>query len=370
MSRVILRCALVAFVGLGSIESRSDAGSLNPPVGPVAPTMKTLVEIEPRTMISSATTPGDASATFIIAQPGSYYLGGNLAGESGKSGIVIAASNVSLDLNGFTLQGVAGSLDGIRPSGNRTNIIITNGIVAGWGGTGVATYAAGGSGSYASYTRIEGITAAQNTAFGIRAGVASVVSRCIARSNGNTGIILTNSGGVATECLAIANSADGFTIYDGSSMIACASHSNTGSGVECGNSNHVIRDCAFQYNSDGGIARASNTTISGCNVANNTGHGITFSAGCHITGNLVNNNSLAGLLGLSVAPSGDNRIEGNEVHLNGGAGIDLTNNTGNMVFRNTLRRNTNNTIVNAAGSSAPTSNNAATAGPWHNIITP
>src|SRR5262245_59200135 len=40
------------------------SGPLDPPAGPVAPTYKTLTEVEPRTPISSTTTPGDATTLF------------------------------------------------------------------------------------------------------------------------------------------------------------------------------------------------------------------------------------------------------------------------------------------------------------------
>src|ERR1051325_5982475 len=72
-------------------------GNLAPPGAP-APTMKSLAQIEPRTPISSL--------PFSITQPGSYYLSGNL---TGTTGITIAASGVTLDLNGFELVGGAGS---------------------------------------------------------------------------------------------------------------------------------------------------------------------------------------------------------------------------------------------------------------------
>src|SRR5579883_474024 len=74
-------------------------GSLTPPGAP-APTMKTLSQIEPRTPISSL--------PFTIYIPGSYYLTTNLTGVSNSDGITISTGNVTLDLNGFTLQGVPG----------------------------------------------------------------------------------------------------------------------------------------------------------------------------------------------------------------------------------------------------------------------
>src|ERR1017187_3770343 len=82
----------------------SPQGSLTPPGAP-APMMKTLDQIEARTPIDAAHTPGDGGNQFIISAPGSYYLTGNVTGVSGKNCISINADNVTVDLNGFALVG-------------------------------------------------------------------------------------------------------------------------------------------------------------------------------------------------------------------------------------------------------------------------
>jgi hypothetical protein len=97
-------------------------GSLTPSGAP-APMMKTLAQMEPRTAIT-----GTGAVT--ISVPGSYYLTTNITVASGDA-ITIAANNVTLDLNGFsissTLAAAAGS--GILLSGGRTNIAIHNGHI-------------------------------------------------------------------------------------------------------------------------------------------------------------------------------------------------------------------------------------------------
>ena len=72
-------------------------------------------------------------------------------------------------------------------------------------------------------------------------------------------------------------------------------------------------------------------------------------------------------MGGSVSPEGNNRIENNNIGLNGGFGISLVNNEVNFVYRNTFSRNTAGTFNIHVNNSAPLTNNAATAGPFHNI---
>ncbi len=80
------------------------AGPLNPPGGPVASTMKTLTEVEPRIAINSTNTPGDATSMFLITQPGSYYLTSDIVTTGNKIGIRIIADNVTVDLSGMSVQ--------------------------------------------------------------------------------------------------------------------------------------------------------------------------------------------------------------------------------------------------------------------------
>ena len=111
-------------------------GDLNPSAPPTAGTMKPLTDIEPRTAVQSL--PGSASAVYVISQRGSYYLTGGMTVTEAKHAISIEASNVSLDLCGFTLTGAVETLvsenpayDGIRIRTGSRNIMIRNGIIEG-----------------------------------------------------------------------------------------------------------------------------------------------------------------------------------------------------------------------------------------------
>ena len=98
---IILATAALTLAAAGLLF----AGPLDPPAGPVAPTYKTLTEVEPRIAINAANTPGDADSLFKITQPGSYYLTGNITGVVGRHGIEIAVPangpSVTIDLMGY-----------------------------------------------------------------------------------------------------------------------------------------------------------------------------------------------------------------------------------------------------------------------------
>src|SRR5438445_13129756 len=102
MTHPRFRCAALLLL-LSTINhqlSTHAQGSLTPPGAPAA-TMKTLSQVEPRTPISSV--------PFAITNSGSYYLTTNLTGTGGGAAISITTSNVTLDLNGFTLAGLGTS---------------------------------------------------------------------------------------------------------------------------------------------------------------------------------------------------------------------------------------------------------------------
>lgn len=103
------------------------AGPLNPPAGPVTSSYKTLTEVEPRTAINSTNTPGGAGETFLITQPGSYYLTGNITMSAGKTAIGVNASDVTIDMNGYTIIGQASGGLGIAGYGGAGRIVVRGG---------------------------------------------------------------------------------------------------------------------------------------------------------------------------------------------------------------------------------------------------
>lgn len=274
------RIALAAVLLAGLAALKLNAGPLSPSAGPVAPTYRTLLEVEPRVPVGPATTPGDADSVFVISAPGSYYLTGNVTGVASKNGIKINATNVTLDLNGFTLTGVTGSLDGIRVSGfARYGTTIRNGSVNSFGDDGVDF---GNSFSYSA----EKLHCAVNAGVGIVGG------------------------------------------YNGR-IVGCAARSNQSDGILAGDPS-VIDSCAAVFNVGNGIRAAGGCTVINCVAEVNTASGISVSSGCTVRNNQMWNNTTIGLL----VTGTDNRIESNNVS-GSTTGIQIAG-TGNLILTNSV----------------------------------
>jgi hypothetical protein len=107
-------------------------GSLTPPPGPPSPTMKSLDQVEPRIPI-----PG-GNSSFFISTPGSYYLTGDIIITNDfVDGIDIDASNVTVDLKGYSIvctKSLPQNNEGISAnySPAPSNLTIRNGRVMGF----------------------------------------------------------------------------------------------------------------------------------------------------------------------------------------------------------------------------------------------
>ncbi|MDB6020617.1 MAG: hypothetical protein JWQ04_474 [Pedosphaera sp.] len=168
-------------------------GSLTPPGAP-ASSMKSLDQIEPRTPISSA--------PFAIAKPGSYYLTTNVTVSAGNA-ITINTSQVTLDLNGFTISSTAPSASGtgILLAATNTDVTILNGHITGGVTNSAGVFSGSGFANGIFYTNsspfnvhVTGVSVSGCLSNGIQIGVANstIVESCTVKTVGNYGIYADN----------------------------------------------------------------------------------------------------------------------------------------------------------------------------------
>lgn len=337
-----MRSVLVLVISAASV-AHAIAGPLTPPPGPITSTLKTLHEVEPRTLINPINTPGVGTNLVNIAQPGSYYLGADLVVPSGFAGIVINASDVTIDLNGFSIRGQPGSLDGIRTAGPaKSNLTILNGTIASMGDDGIDFVQSGS----ATNTRIETLTVSDCGGNGIRLWQAAIVRGC--QANGNTLSGIASSGTAIVEAtIASSNGEHGILTGADSVVQRCTTSENVQMGIRVGNRSSVL-DSAASLNAAGGIFINESSMVDRCLARGNTGFGIRAFAGCVIRNNTSDANT--GAPGFLITGP-DNRIESNNSTINS-RGLQVLS-TGNIIIKNTASGNTINWDIAAFNSVAP-----------------
>ena len=300
------------------------AGDTDPPAGAISSTMKTLDEVEARLPLDVVRYPGDADSVIRITAGGSYYLTGDVVGEVGKHGIeVFTGDPVVIDLNGYALVGITGSLNGIT-SVARTDV--RNGVVRQWGG--------------------DGISAASG-----------IVEHVTVFFNGGHGIALS-WGSVVTECVAEGNGGNGISLGDVSNVTDCVSKINTGWGIHVDGA-CTVTGCTVYANSAGGID-AFISTVSGCLLFSNSVASINDRGLSVITGNNIRSG------GTGILASGDgSRIESNTVS-GCVTGYDVDG-ADNLVVSNMSQGNTTGFDIVAGNKVGTVQAGPAGAGAWDNF---
>lgn len=333
-------------------------GNLNPP-GLPNPTMKSLDQIEARTIVNSNNTPGDAFSIFKITNSGAYYLTANIAGASGMHGITIAAQNVALDLNGFSIIGVPGSLNGISATnGGAAGLLVRNGTICNWGLSGIDTLVQPGNNPGAPGAVFEHLRLLTNDTSFTGGGVAG----------------LRTSSAVVSRCTAIGNDGYGINALSSSIVNCTANYGDQGFGATSGS---TLENCTADFDSNG--VDLGDSSAVNCTLFANTSFGFFVRNNSRVAGNLVDGNGIGGTIGVYVeGNTGRDTVDGNIVVNNGGAGITLTNTgvSGNLVIRNTARGNGTNYLMGTGNSYGPIvnisgvgdiSSNTNSSHPWANF---
>jgi parallel beta-helix repeat protein len=276
---MICSCRVAASVlAFACCSGLAFAGPLNPPAGPVAPTHKTLTEVEPRIAITAANTPGDGNSEFRITQPGSYYLTGNVQVFNIQHGIqidLVTDGLVTIDLNGFSLIGSEGTLNGIDVDAPfQPRVIIRNGFVTSFEGNGIDL-----TGSESA--TIENVESSRNSGRGFVIGVGTL-SRCKAQFN-SAGGFKVGATSALSHCEAITTGPIGIETSDNCRLAECTANGSSGNGIDCGGK-CVLTNCVATNSGGYGIETNQGCTFTGCTASDNAEAGISGNQACTFVG--------------------------------------------------------------------------------------
>jgi hypothetical protein len=221
------------------------------------------------------------SLPYTISNTGSYYVTDNL---NGPVGITISTSNVTLDLNGYSLVGTVGNnSEGIEVSTASTNIVIRNGGISHWGREGIKA-------TLATHSSFDNLQILNNSLDGIAAG------------NNNQGSFL----------LAGNNTFDGIDFGESAVLLHCTAGNNLNDGIEADAGSSLLQ-CTARDNAQNGIRTTGSSTITNCSATENNNHGFSCGSGSTLSQNVASNNSQSGfyLFSSSLAIGNTSKTNGN-----------------------------------------------------------
>ncbi len=276
--------------------------------------MKTLNEVEPRTVITNL--------PFSITNSGSYYLVNSL---TGTNGIFIDTDNVTIDFGGFGISGDTNyTTHGIEIGLDVLNVTIKNGLIGDWGGWGIY------SETNADFFLVHDLNIELTGQGGLKLGPKCRVERVTVAETGGDGIELGEAATVL-NCKSTDNAAAGIRVGQASTVTSCTASDNQEDGITavayC-----TIRDCTAVNNRWVGIRADASCRI----LENNIGDNGKFIGGVgvrlHGPGNQVKNNNITANDKGILVEGQSNWIENNGV-IDNGVGIEVTG-VGNFVIRN------------------------------------
>ena len=224
--------------------------------------------VDGQTLINQSIVTAAGGFPYRILQSGSYKLSGNLVAPNTFSvnPIQIQASNVTLDLNGFTIScGGCGSTDipsgaGVGVFGSQ-NVVIQNGTVTGFN----VNQGSGISFDPTSSGRVDRITASNNV-YGIYVG-GGPVSITNSMAVGNTSSGITQAAGVLSlQNSTITGSGTGLQLTGTASVIGnTIANNSTGLRVAGGQTAIGLNDFSntTNINSSGGVLVTLHNNVCG-----------------------------------------------------------------------------------------------------------
>ena len=209
---------VMVLLSVGLVHDAVLAWNLETPA-PSAPTTKTVHQVESRTPIRG---PGPVT----IATPGSYYLTSNI-NVAGTTAVIITASNVTLDLNGFT---IAGNLDnfGVVMGANTFNVVVRNGTIR--------SFAQGLLNAGVTIVSLSNLTITENLRNGVgfdSDGIGVFIDDCTIDRNQQDGIVALGSLMVITNSTVVRNGHDGIELSGSANVVIRGNRvgDNGGSGI-------------------------------------------------------------------------------------------------------------------------------------------
>lgn len=218
-----------------------------------------------------------SSVPYIITKPGSYVLTNNVRvteDEPDTNAITIESNDVTLDLNGHTIQGpnTGGGIGSGIYAHDRYNITIRNGRVWGFGDDGIHLGCSGPFFHKAGH-RIESIHAANNNDSGISLSGGGAILNCVANNNKSTGIFAHDA--TINNCTANNNTNYGFYTIS-CTITSCTANGNLQDGLYIHHS--LLSSCTAIDNLRYGIL-AKTSVVSNCRANLNKGYGISMGLG-------------------------------------------------------------------------------------------
>lgn len=232
-----------------------------------------VIEINQTNALAGNVTSGDTPGFPVtISASGSYRLTSNLtlppATATSVSAISVSVADVTIDLNGFTISGVAvcsgiGAGIGCTGTGTGAGILSTiartnvhSGIVRAMSGRGIQLAGGrvwnvqvdgnGGDGIWSNGpVLIENSLVLRNFGDGVSAGSGSSISNVISIANGLDGIDVGDAS-LVRDGVSSQNGRSGFSLSGGSSVVDCVARSNGLVGVT--GSGSTYRGCILSFN--------------------------------------------------------------------------------------------------------------------------